>query len=107
MWVSLAITRGAMERPARYRCVDCAIPAAQYDHRDYSKPLDVAPVCRSCNRKRGSAKAKRYTGTQVVKRIRALESFPIASHLKPYFLRWAALPDTIPRAWIAALKGMK
>ena len=24
--------------------------------RDYSKPLDVAPVCHSCNHKRGPAK---------------------------------------------------
>jgi hypothetical protein len=34
-------------------CVDCGEPAAHYDHRDYSKPLDVVPVCRSCNCRRG------------------------------------------------------
>lgn len=36
-------------------CVDCGEPATDYDHRDYSKPLDVEPVCRSCNMKRGPA----------------------------------------------------
>ena len=39
-----------------YACTDCAGVATQYDHRDYGRPLDVQPVCRSCNCKRGSAK---------------------------------------------------
>ena len=29
--------------------------ATQYDHRDYNKPLEVTPVCPSCNGKRGAA----------------------------------------------------
>lgn len=37
-------------------CVDCGKRATQYDHRDYSKPLDVKPVCRSCNLYRGPAR---------------------------------------------------
>lgn len=37
-------------------CVDCGKPAAEYEHRDYSRPLDVEPVCNSCNAKRGTAK---------------------------------------------------
>jgi len=36
-------------------CVDCGMPAKDYDHRDYTKPLDVAPVCRGCNIRRGPA----------------------------------------------------
>ena len=36
-------------------CVDCGAPALEYDHRDYSRPLDVDPVCKSCNRRRGTA----------------------------------------------------
>ena len=36
-------------------CVDCGRPARHYDHRYYTKPLDVEPVCASCNVKRGSA----------------------------------------------------
>ena len=36
-------------------CVDCKKPADVYDHRDYGKPIDVVPVCKSCNRKRGEA----------------------------------------------------
>lgn len=34
-------------------CVDCGRAADRYDHRDYSKPLSVDPVCRTCNRRRG------------------------------------------------------
>jgi hypothetical protein len=34
-------------------CVDCGKPACDYDHRDYGKPLEVHPVCRSCNLMRG------------------------------------------------------
>lgn len=36
-------------------CVDCGAPAECHDHRDYSKPLHVEPVCRSCNVRRGPA----------------------------------------------------
>lgn len=39
-----------------YACVDCDGVASQYDHRNYARPLDVEPVCASCNCKRGSAK---------------------------------------------------
>ena len=38
-----------------FKCVDCERPATVYDHRDYSKPLAVEPVCRSCNVMRGPA----------------------------------------------------
>lgn len=36
-------------------CFDCGKPPTQYDHRDYRKPLDIDPVCNSCNRRRGAA----------------------------------------------------
>jgi hypothetical protein len=36
-------------------CVDCGKPARNYDHRDYHKPLEVDPVCLSCNKQRGPA----------------------------------------------------
>lgn len=53
--VAKAIATGALMRPATYKCVDCDKQAQQYDHRDYRKPLDVDPVCRSCNQRRGRA----------------------------------------------------
>lgn len=40
----------------RIRCKDCNAIAEVWDHRDYAKPLEVEPVCYSCNSKRGSAK---------------------------------------------------
>lgn len=36
-----------------YACVDCGAAATQYEHRDYRHPLDVEPVCKACNLKRG------------------------------------------------------
>jgi hypothetical protein len=37
-------------------CADCKTDRAVcYDHRDYAFPLDVSPVCHSCNLKRGPA----------------------------------------------------
>jgi Zn finger protein HypA/HybF involved in hydrogenase expression len=53
--VKKAIRLGKLNRPSEHECFDCGKPATQYDHRDYSKPLQVAPVCRSCNAKRGGA----------------------------------------------------
>jgi hypothetical protein len=53
--VSSAIRSGALAKASQYRCTDCDAPANCYDHRDYGRPLDVEPVCRSCNSRRGSA----------------------------------------------------
>lgn len=39
-----------------YACSDCGGVASEYDHRDYALPLDVQPVCRKCNNRRGVAK---------------------------------------------------
>jgi len=46
--------RDGLLRPADERlCVDCLKPAEVYEHRDYRYPLEVEPVCRSCNKRRG------------------------------------------------------
>jgi hypothetical protein len=49
------IRRGELKRADAHACVDCGKQARDYDHRDYLKPLDVAPVCRGCNQRRGPA----------------------------------------------------
>ena len=53
--VAKAIRSGALQRPTAFACDDCGRPACQYDHRDYTRPIDVVPVCRSCNVMRGPA----------------------------------------------------
>ena len=53
--VACARAKGILPPPTNFPCDDCGKPATEYDHRDYNKPLDVAPVCRSCNNKRGHA----------------------------------------------------
>lgn len=54
--VAKAVKQGLLPRVIDCICVDCGAPAKAYDHRDYSKPLEVEPVCDSCNQKRGPAK---------------------------------------------------
>lgn len=56
--VGRAIARGELPRlsEAHVPCVDCGARAEVYDHRDYSKPLEVEPVCRKHNRRRGPAR---------------------------------------------------
>lgn len=53
--VSLAIRTGKLKPAHLFNCADCGSKASQYEHRDYSKPLDVDPVCPRCNRLRGPA----------------------------------------------------
>jgi hypothetical protein len=51
--VQRAIRRGVLPKPSTLACTDCGDPASVYDHRFYSSPLLVQPVCVSCNYKRG------------------------------------------------------
>lgn len=57
--VARAVKKGDLKKlDGSIMCVDCGNPARDYDHRDYAKPLDVDPVCRSCNSKRGTGENK-------------------------------------------------
>ena len=53
--VSKELSSGRLVPAKTLTCVDCGKPAFDYDHREYLKPLEVVPVCRSCNIKRGAA----------------------------------------------------
>lgn len=53
--VARAIRLGLLAHPSNFPCADCKGLAKEYDHRDYSKPLEVDPVCRRCNARRGPA----------------------------------------------------
>lgn len=53
--VKKAVKEGILPPVKTLNCVDCGRPGECYDHRDYNKPLDVVPVCRKCNFRRGSA----------------------------------------------------
>lgn len=50
------VARGRLQPARTLQCVDCGRQALDWDHRDYSKPLEVEPTCRACNQKRGPAK---------------------------------------------------
>lgn len=65
--------------PREYACVDCGLPAQAYDHRYYSHPLEVDPVCLSCNNKRGPA-------LDIVECVRELAAYGIITKYgKPSF----------------------
>lgn len=51
--VARAVSYGFLLPATDLDCVDCGAQATAYDHRDYNKPLDVAPVCTRCNLQRG------------------------------------------------------
>lgn len=86
--LSSAILCGAMRQARNYYCVDCGKRAECYDHRDYAKPFEVAPVCKSCNSRRGSAKQvfsdwKKWDslGLKILKTIGDIDDF-YAFHVK-------------------------
>ena len=53
--VAKAVKNGILAPVKTLICIDCGSPAQCYEHRDYNKPLEVEPVCRKCNFRRGSA----------------------------------------------------
>lgn len=53
--VMLAIQAGDLPPATQCACADCGCNAVEYEHRDYGRPLDVVPICRSCNLRRGPA----------------------------------------------------
>ena len=63
--VANEIRLGRMKKASCFNCADCGKAASEYDHRDYNKPLDVEPVCRSCNIRRGSAILKNWDGYEL------------------------------------------
>ena|SRR3990172_8003554 len=59
--VRRAVKKGILPKlDGTIKCVDCGGIAKHYDHRDYSRPLDVNPVCPKCNSNRGPGKANPF-----------------------------------------------
>ena len=50
--VQNAARLGQLPRVSTCTCVDCGIPATEYHHEDYSKPLEVVALCKECHVKR-------------------------------------------------------
>lgn len=53
--VATAIKDKSLPHPNDRPCVDCGLPADEYEHRNYARPLDVVAVCHGCNLRRGPA----------------------------------------------------
>jgi len=50
--VSNAVRDGKMEPSSSHRCADCDQPAQDYHHEDYTQPMHVVALCRSCHKQR-------------------------------------------------------
>ena len=61
-----AVRKGILPnlKEVEIKCIHCEKRAEVYDHRDYNNPLEVNPVCRSCNRKLEPAKRRIYEITR-------------------------------------------
>jgi hypothetical protein len=46
---------GLLAHPSEHKCVRCSREAVAYDHRSYTRPDNVYPVCGSCNARLGAA----------------------------------------------------
>lgn len=62
-----AIYQGFLPPAKIFKCEDCGNKAEHYDHRDYSKPLEVVPVCKACNNKRGKGIPVIFPCTDTIK----------------------------------------
>jgi hypothetical protein len=78
--VARAVRAGLLPRlDGSISCVDCGKPAEAYDHRDYTEPLVVSPVCTRCNVLRGPGRYAfvpargEYAPGELVRRARARE----------------------------------
>ncbi len=61
-YVKRAVRSGRLPnlRKVWTKCSHCPARATGYDHRDYDRPLDVAPVCHRCNAELGAG-ANKFT----------------------------------------------
>ncbi len=49
--VNYAVKTGKLPHISTQSCVHCGQEATEYHHPDYSRPLDVVPLCRSCHKR--------------------------------------------------------
>jgi hypothetical protein len=117
--VSQAVKKGFLKPAKEFTCSDCDNPATDYDHRDYGRPLDVEPVCRSCNLLRGKALPKRWDPEEAAKFVRDQVIKSCVWHIatKPDFTddhhkdwhvhNWCVARKTALAHWIASRQCFK
>jgi hypothetical protein len=89
--VSQAVKDGKLPdlKKVKTKCSDCEKRAVHHDHRDYARPLEVSPVCRGCNRKRGSAVCSSVAPG--LKPIEVTVSARVSTGVLNQYRRWANL----------------
>lgn len=67
--VQRAIALGRLMPADSFRCTDCPEWAAEYEHRNYSQPFAVDPVCTSCNCRRGPGTLGPFFSARSISRV--------------------------------------
>lgn len=103
--VAKAIKRGDLRSPKTCVCADCGVPARDYDHRDYNKPLNVVAVCRRCNIKRGAAIPRKWNGVEElyayltkcksIRRYERYHGFDMRAHTNPVLRKQPRKPKAV------------
>jgi hypothetical protein len=62
-----AMSKGFLSKPSNFKCKDCNRQAQEWEHRNYSRPFFIEPVCHRCNTKRGKTKNHYESGQQTKK----------------------------------------
>lgn len=82
--VCRARLRGKLLDPKTLKCTDCDKPAVFYDHPDYRNPLEVEPVCRGYNKRRGTGlpycRPRLNPGVKLIRRGAAIALTPHSQH---------------------------
>jgi len=56
-----AVSRGKIPSASSLSCIDCGGQAQEYHHPDYTKPMEVVPLCIKCHKRRHW---KNYDGSE-------------------------------------------
>lgn len=87
--VRYAVTAGWIPNIRFLACFDCGDKATGYDHRDYSLSVNVVPVCRRCNHRRGPA---RVSGKKVHRHAQLAKSWwHISMTMRRHFPEYKAV----------------
>jgi hypothetical protein len=104
------IKKHAFSKATEKLCVDCGCRAHVHDHRDYTKPLEVDPVCFSCNSIRGMAldsKLRSFPESSKKNKVLVSVGLTSAASIRLTIPHWAKLRELMAhhhgRAWLEAL----
>jgi hypothetical protein len=96
IFVRKAVRSKRFKPATEHACVDCGQQAKVYDHRDYTYPLVVVPVCHRCNLKRWRGKPSDHFKANVQRRLQGLPMRKYTYCLADFMVHYGRLqPDSV------------